>query len=280
MSLNRDIKKYPLASIVIPTYNSEKTLDKCLESIKNQTYKNVEVIVVDKSSEDNTAKIAKVYTDKVFVINAKERSEQRNFGAKKANGKYLLFIDSDMILTPVVVEECVKKQLETDCSGIIIPEKTVGNNFLAKVRTYERKFYIGEDLVEAARFFVKDNFLKIGGYDENITGEEDWELPIRMKKSGYNVTERINSFILHDESGLSLIRHLKKKYYYATTIKVYINKHPDYAHRQYNPLYRFGLFFKNKEFYSKPLLALGVLILKSLEYASAGSGYLVGKVRK
>ncbi len=47
-----------------------------------------------------------------------------------------------------------------------------------------------------------------------------------------------------------------------------------------SPLSRFGLFFKNKEFYSKPLLALGIVILKSLEYASAGSGPLVGKVRK
>ncbi|AEF97132.1 glycosyltransferase family 2 protein [Methanotorris igneus] len=61
-----------LVSVIIPTYNSEKTIGICLESIKNQTYKNIEIIVVDKFSNDNTVEIAKKYTDKVFVINAKE----------------------------------------------------------------------------------------------------------------------------------------------------------------------------------------------------------------
>ena len=267
-----------MVSVIVPTYNSEKTLDKCLKSIKNQTYKNIEIIVVDKFSNDRTVEIARKYTDKVFVINAKERSVQRNFGAKKAKGRYLLFIDSDMILTSNVVEECVKKQLGTVCSGIIIPEKTVGDGVLAKIRAYERKFYIGDDLIEAARFFVKKDFLSVSGYDESITGQEDWELPIRMKKQGYNVTERINSFILHDESSLSLIKHLKKKYYYAKTLHIYQNKHPDYAYAQYNPFRRFGLFLKNRRFYSNPLLALGVLVIKSLEYIAAGVGYVVGRV--
>ncbi|MFH7873662.1 MAG: glycosyltransferase, partial [Candidatus Aenigmatarchaeota archaeon] len=48
----------PLVSIIIPTYNSEKTLAKCLESIKNQSYKNIEIIVVDRFSKDKTAEIA------------------------------------------------------------------------------------------------------------------------------------------------------------------------------------------------------------------------------
>jgi len=269
----------PLVSAVIPTYNSEKTLEKCLKSIRDQTYDNIEIIVVDNNSTDNTKEIAKKYADKVFNVGP-ERSTQRNFGAKKAKGRYLLFIDSDMILTPNVVEECVKKQLGTVCSGIIIPEKTVGDGVLAKIRAYERKFYIGDDLIEAARFFVKKDFLSVGGYDESITGQEDWELPIRMKKQGYNVTERINSFILHDESSLSLIKHLKKKYYYAKTLHIYQNKHPDYAYAQYNPIRRFELFLKNRKFYSNPLLALGVLILKGLEYVFAGIGYLVWKMKK
>ena len=70
----------------------------------NQTYKNVEVIVVDKFSNDNTIEITKKYRVDAYQIKAKERSEQRNFGAVEAKGKFVCFIDSDMELTPKVIE--------------------------------------------------------------------------------------------------------------------------------------------------------------------------------
>ena len=265
-----------LVSIVIPTYNSEKTLAKCLESIKNQTYKNVEVTVVDKFSKDNTIEIVKKYRVKVYQIKAKERSEQRNFGTLKAKGKFVCFIDSDMELTPKVIEECVKKFQKNTNIGIIIPEKTIGNNLWSRIREFERSFYVGSDIVEAARFFSRKAFMNVGMYDVNLTGQEDWELPLRMRKLGYNVNVRINEFIHHHEENLSLINHLKKKYYYSLTFHNYIRKHPEIISTQINPFYRFGLFLKNRRFYSKPLLAMGVLILKILEYLSAGLGYLVG----
>ena len=56
----------PLVSVIIPTYKSSRTLEKCLESIKNQTYKNIEIIVVDNNSTDNTKEIAKKFTQKVI----------------------------------------------------------------------------------------------------------------------------------------------------------------------------------------------------------------------
>jgi probable beta-1,3-galactosyltransferase len=56
----------PVVSVIIPTYKSSRTLEKCLESIKNQTYKNIEIIVVDNNSTDNTKEIAKKFTQKVI----------------------------------------------------------------------------------------------------------------------------------------------------------------------------------------------------------------------
>lgn len=267
----------PLVSIIIPTYNSDKTLAKCLESIKNQTCKNVEVIVVDKFSKDNTVEIAKKYRVNAYQIKAKERSEQRNFGAVEAKGKFVCFIDSDMDLTPKVIEECVKISKKNNNIGIIIPENTLVNNFWGRIRKFERSFYVGSDIIEAARFFSKKAFMNVGMYDSNLTGQEDWELPLRMGKLGYNVTVRINEFILHHEENFSLIKHLKKKYYYSFTMPKYIRKHPEVLSRQLNPFYRIGLFLKNRRFYTKPLLALGVIILKIFEYFSAGLGFLGGK---
>ena len=116
-------------SIVIPAYNSEKTLEKCLKSIRDQTYGNIEIIVVDKFSKDRTVEIAKRYGARI-IYDEGERTRAKNIGLKKAKGKYVLFVDSDMELSKEVVEECVNF-IESDESigGIVIPERSVGRSF-------------------------------------------------------------------------------------------------------------------------------------------------------
>ncbi len=65
-------------------------------------------MLVDNFSEDKTAELAKKYAAKVY-LKGNERSAQRNYGAKVATGKYLLYLDADMILSPTLIEECVDK---------------------------------------------------------------------------------------------------------------------------------------------------------------------------
>ncbi|WP_301082318.1 glycosyltransferase, partial [Thomasclavelia cocleata] len=89
-----------MISIIVPIYNVEKYLDKCLESIVNQTYKNMEIILVNNGSTDNSLTIAKSwqYQDnriKVFSIDNKGVSYARNYGIKVSNGNYIAFVDSD-----------------------------------------------------------------------------------------------------------------------------------------------------------------------------------------
>jgi len=269
----------PLVSVIIPTFNSEGTIGKCLESIKNQTYKNVEIIVVDKNSNDKTVEIAKRYGVRVFVVDAKERSEQKNFGARKAKGKYILFVDSDMELTPKVVEECYVKINSKNVGGVIIPERSIGNSFWVKVRDFERSFYNGTE-IESARFFKASLVKRVGGFDEDMVFFEESTLPQKIERLGYNVKVRINSEILHYEENFSLFKWLKKKYYYGKTAFTYRKKYRKYANKQTSLFYRFSIFLSNKKFYSKPMLALGVICLKKLEFFSAGLGFLVSKVRK
>lgn len=89
-----------MISIIVPIYNVEKYLDKCLGSIVNQTYKNIEIILVNNGSTDNSLNIAEKwkYRDnriKVFSIDNKGVSYARNYGIKVSNGNYIAFIDSD-----------------------------------------------------------------------------------------------------------------------------------------------------------------------------------------
>jgi len=89
------LKTTPLVSIIIPTFNSQKTIKQCLESVVKQTYKRIEILVVDRYSTDDTVKIARQFKAKVFLLKC-ERSEAKNYAARKAKGEFLLFIDSDM----------------------------------------------------------------------------------------------------------------------------------------------------------------------------------------
>lgn len=269
----------PLVSIVIPTYNSEKTLSLCLESIKRQTYKNIEIIIVDNFSMDKTVEISKKYGAKIIQIYG-ERTKAKNIGLKHAKGKYVLFIDSDMELISTVIDECVKlAESDPKIGGIIIPERSVGNSYWVKVRDFERSFYVGT-FIESARFFRRDLALKVGGFDEDIVFYEEVSLPYKIEKLGYNVRARIESYILHHEENFLLSQWLKKKYYYGKTAKVYLSKYRRYAEKQVNPLNRLKIFFRSKRFWKRPLLAVGTIILKILEYVAIEMGCLVGQLEQ
>ena len=95
-----------LVSIIIPAFNSEEYLQKCIDSVINQTYKNIEIIVVNDGSTDNTEIIAKSF-DKVVVLNKDNGglSSARKYGVEHASGDYIIFIDSDDYIEPDFVEQ-------------------------------------------------------------------------------------------------------------------------------------------------------------------------------
>ncbi len=102
-------KKQPLISVVVPVYNVEKYIHKCVDSIINQTYKNLEIILVDDGSPDNCPKICDEFAknDKRIKVIHKQNgglSDARNVGIEVAKGKYITFIDSDDYIETNYVE--------------------------------------------------------------------------------------------------------------------------------------------------------------------------------
>lgn len=113
----------PLVTIIIPTYNSMskgKCLDRTLKSIFGQTYRVIEVIIVDESSIDATLKVCTQYPVRILKSRG-GRSVARNVGIENASGQFLMFLDSDMVLDSRVVEECVRACLEKGYHGLRIP---------------------------------------------------------------------------------------------------------------------------------------------------------------
>lgn len=267
----------PLVSVIVGTYNSSAMLDACLSSILNQTYKPIELIVADNYSTDDSMEVARKYTDIVFQ-GGPERSAKRNTAVRKATGQYVLILDADMELTAGVVAACVATfQARSDIQGVIIPEESFGQGFWAECKRLERSFYVGVDWVEAARFFKRQTFLDVGGFDETMVSGEDWDLSQRIAALGR--LDRVPDMINHNEGHLRLFRTLNKKSYYAHKFKSYTaqstpqNKRNPYA----IVLKRFGLFLSRPyKLFKNPMLGMGMLFMKVCEFGFGAFGYLGG----
>ncbi len=273
------MQKKPLVSIIVPTKNSAEYLGQCLKSILKQTYKPIELIIVDNNSTDKTTAIAKKFTKHVHK-QGPERSSQRNFGVKKSKGTYIVIIDSDMVLAKNVISECVERiEQSKDVVQLIIPEKSVGEGFWAQVKAYERSFYVGDESIEAPRFFLKSVFIKVGGYDERIRGGgEEYDLPDRITQAGFK-TGRISSFITHLEGRLTLWETTKTKYYYGKTAFYYLQNHPHTAKKKFT-LIRPVFLRKWTKLVSHPIYATSMFIMKTCELGAGAFGLLKGIYEK
>lgn len=263
-----------LISVIIPTFNEEKNINRLILSIKKQSYKKFEIIVVDDGSIDKTCEIAEKENVRVFRRKHKERSVQRNFGAKNAKGSYLLFLDADMELTKNVLQNCINTFEACDFKALIIPEKTTGESLMAKIRRFEREMYEGDDRIEVARAFEKKIFFEIGGYDEKLTGAEDYDLPYRISKK-YKIG-RIKEYLLHHEKDLSLFILLKKKYYYAQKSILYADKHPELIKLQGTIFFRKAYLINWRRFLKQPFIGFLFLITRFLTMIAAILGYIKG----
>ena len=268
-----------LVSIIVPTFNSSKTLYDCLDSILHQSYKNIELIVVDNNSVDDTKRIAFEFTDKVFHIGP-ERSAQRNYGVSCSKGSYVFIIDSDMKLSGDVVNSCVDKINEnSSIVSVIVPEESFGEGFWARCKKLERSFYIGIPWMEAARFFKRSVYLEVGGYNECMVSGEDWDLSQRVSDLGKIAS--IKDLIYHNEGNPTLVRIVSKKVYYAKKFSNYASENRENINlgMQVSISSRYKLFLSEpKKLFKNPLVGIGMLLMKTCEFIAGGVSFILAKL--
>lgn len=176
----------PTISVVVTTKNEERHIRNCLGSIRAQTYpsEKIELIVVDNYSEDKTREIATQFTDLVFD-KGPERNAQRNFGLiDVATGRYLMWIDADMILSPNLVLACYNFIIETAFVALYIPEVIIGCQFWSRVRRFERGFY-NNTVIDGTRFVSAVPFRQVGGFSSDwFYGPDDWDLDKSLQLVG------------------------------------------------------------------------------------------------
>lgn len=175
-----------LLSIIVPVYNVEKYLSKCIESIIKNKENKIEIILVDDGSKDTSGKICDKYAELDFRIKSFHKkngglSDARNYGIKKAKGKYLMFIDSDDFIDSLKLNEILKilKEIEVDVilnsyfeyfNGEL--KNNLGVNKLLAERRYEVNnklraeiFEFTDGLWTAWKYIVKKEFLEMNNIE-------------------------------------------------------------------------------------------------------------------
>jgi glycosyltransferase involved in cell wall biosynthesis len=258
--------------VIIPAKNSEATIGRCLESIKNQTYPKIATIVVDNYSIDETCKIAERFGAKVCLIRS-ERSSAKNLGTKVAQGKYVYDVDSDSFVEPTVVEECIRKCEEEGFDAIAIHNTSDATiSFWSRVRKMERDCYRDDELNVGARFFNKEVYTAIGGYDETLIAGEDYDIHNRLLERGFRVG-RIASQEIHIGEPRTLQEIARKHIYYGKYIRSYIQKNPKKARKQFSVIR--PAYVKNwRKFLKNPSLTVGFTIYQIVRYFATALGYL------
>lgn len=187
----------PLVSVLIPTYNSEKYIKDTLESILNQTYGNLEIVVIDDASIDSTLEIVKKYKDqriKLYINNKNLGiSENMNKGIRLSNGKYLAIMDADDWSYPYRIEEQVKLMEDNPkvvlCSGYM--DICDENLQFQNTRTYpttnkdiRRAIVKYDPISHPASMWRMSELLKTSLYNKNFPICRDYDLIVRISEYG------------------------------------------------------------------------------------------------
>lgn len=143
-----------LVSIIIPIYNSEHTLMRCVKSITKQTFKNIQIILVDDGSKDNSLIVAKqlAKSDERIIVLTQENSGAalaRRKGFKHATGNWIMFVDSDDTIESCMVQELVNKCHQDDSEICICGYSLVSNNNKEpRLLPYDKEILEGNEIIE------------------------------------------------------------------------------------------------------------------------------------
>ena len=236
-------EEYPLISIIVPVYNTEQYLTKCVESIQNQTYPNIEIILVDDESPDGSPKLCDELAEKdgrIKVIHQKNRGlgGARNSGKHASHGDYIAFVDSDDYIEPDMYEKMYQILLERDAqiisSGFIRESEDE-----VKIAGYPDEVLSSKDaIVKLVKFnqaggnsacnklFARNTIMDIDFPEHRL-----WEDMLVMYKifekainvattsySGYHYVQR-GSSIIHDNRGIDECKRVEAFFERATMLE-------------------------------------------------------------
>lgn len=178
-------------SVIIPSFNREKTIERCINSIINQTIAPYEIIVVDDGSTDGTIKILEnLVCDYLKIIKQNHKGAQaaRNLGIMNASGEYIAFLDSDDEWMPQMIETCLKYICNGNTDSVLY-----GDGFVVEGNKKRALKLPGEKDMHSlllrrpgpmfqSMMVRKERLIQIGLLDEKVIAYQEWDTAIRLSK--------------------------------------------------------------------------------------------------
>jgi O-antigen biosynthesis protein len=221
------MKEYtlPLVTIITPCYNSKSYVRDTIESVLQQTYKELEYIIIDDGSNDGSWEIIKSYGSKIqsFQTENLGACHARNLGYKKAIGDYLLFLDSDDIISKDMIKELVEFSCKHPLSIVASPWTRIKKNGAEWVETNSgiKKLPPKNDPIlgwisgwyypPCSILWPKKVYSELDGWDESLHANQDGDIMLRALLHGTNfmISDRGKSFYrIHDDSRMSISKDI------------------------------------------------------------------------
>ena len=265
LDLNKGkVKDAELFSVVIPCYNHAAFIEQTIDSVLKSTYPNIEIIIVDDGSKDESKtvaeKLAGTHANITYIYQQNQGpSKARNNGIRKAKGIYTLPLDADDLISPDYIEAAVSV-LKNDAAVKVVyaeAEKFMEKKGPWKLKPFSLYNLARNNMIYVSGIYRKADWEAVGGYsDDMIWGREDWEFWIKLLKHGAKVVKL--PFVgfyyrIQSTSRRKTMNDEKKK-----NIIAYINeKHKDFVYEQLKGPLRFQRTYSKQ--YNQLMRLLGKL---------------------
>ncbi len=274
----------PQVTITIPTYNSANFIEICLPSVVRQSYKNININIIDKGSKDKTREIVKRLGIKEISTFHGPLLGARHMGVALANSKYILLIDSDQVLSRDAIAKSVELMEKGVFDALVLEEGSYNpKTWVEKLHALDKKlmhrimdlspytgvilarFYKRTTLVKAFKNIPKKMLYGLGGQDHAIIYYEAWRLGKRI-----GVVEHAVNHIEPNSIAIVCRRAFRWGY---TSVSAHYSKYNRLIHGKER--FRTGLF--KKGLFVESIASIILLLMKGIPYKI---GYLAGKVNR
>lgn len=259
---NIDVK--PLVSIIVPVYNVEQYLPQCLDSIVNQTYKNIEVICVNDGSPDNSINILEDYAardSRIKIVSQKNQgvSRARNLAHQYVNGDYIIYVDGDDWLDVNTCEIAVEKATESSADVVMWSYISESKNRSDKKIIFGDEFIFDETKVKQ---MLHRRFIGIAGSELAHPEQADSLCPVWGKMYKSNIILKSNvKFVDLDKIGtyedglfnLEVFKYVHKAVYLPVNLYHYRRTNSESQTAKYRP----GLFEQWQKLFDEMQLYIG-----------------------
>jgi len=210
-----------LVSVVVPVYNGQKYIRDTLVSILDQTYRNIECIVVDDGSTDSTTDICQEFSDRLLIFRKANggQSDALNYGWQRASGDYLCYLSADDLLHKNAIEVLLTDSEKASGDVVVYPRYELIDSNGKKIKVFLTRFFDKKNIFEKfycpvgpGAIFSRSLFESYGGWRTDLRQIPDFEFWLRLARSAKFIChdEVLSSFRVHDSSQTHAVSDFNK----------------------------------------------------------------------